>query len=86
MIDRIPYKQWISTQLSIASHTGEIEFNGVRYVVEFGTNDLVRADGLTIKQRLVNELKRRNMYEAAKHSGLLDEQHEGDTNGQKETR
>ena len=38
---RIPYQNWINSQLSIARFYGGMVFNGVQYFVEEGTNDLV---------------------------------------------
>lgn len=39
--DRIPYEQWINSQLSIARFYGGISVNGKRYVIDRETNDLV---------------------------------------------
>lgn len=32
---RIPYENWINSQLSIAKYYGEVNFNGKRYVLDF---------------------------------------------------
>lgn len=39
--DRIPYEDWINSQLSIARLYGGIKVNGKRYVIDKETNDLV---------------------------------------------
>lgn len=39
--DRIPYQNWINSQLSIARFYGGISINGKRYVIDRETNDLV---------------------------------------------
>jgi hypothetical protein len=48
--DRIPYQYWINSQFSIARHYGACTINGIYYVVEPGTNDLV-AEHKTIKKQ-----------------------------------
>jgi hypothetical protein len=35
LANRIPYENWINSQLSIARHFGGITFNGKRYVLDF---------------------------------------------------
>lgn len=39
--DRIPYAQWINSQLSVARFYGGIKINGKSYVIDKETNDLV---------------------------------------------
>jgi hypothetical protein len=39
--DRIPYAEWINSQLSIARFYGGIKVNGKSYVIDKETNDLV---------------------------------------------
>lgn len=39
--DRIPYEEWINSQLSIARFYGGIKVNGKSYVIDKETNDLV---------------------------------------------
>lgn len=41
MHERIPYANWINSQLSVARFYGGITFNGVSYEIEKDTNDLV---------------------------------------------
>lgn len=38
---RIPYANWINSQLSIARHYGGINLQGVAYRIEKATGDLV---------------------------------------------
>ena len=40
--DRILYKDWINSQLSVARFYGGINYNGASYVIEPKTNDLVK--------------------------------------------
>lgn len=39
--DRIPYQNWINSQLSVARHYGGMTLNGKTYRVEAVTGDLV---------------------------------------------
>lgn len=42
--DRIPYQNWMNSQLSIARHYGGCTVNGKWYIVDRKTGDLVRED------------------------------------------
>lgn len=42
--ERIPYCNWINSQLSIARHYGAIKINETTYHVDYITHDLVRDD------------------------------------------
>ena len=45
-IERIAPEYWLNSHLSIARHYGACNINGVRYVVDPRTNELVREDVL----------------------------------------
>lgn len=54
--DRIPYKQWMNSEFSIARLYGGLRINGVRYVLDYKNAEVVEKDGEKLyKPDLVNE-------------------------------
>ena len=53
--DRIPYAQWINSQLSVARLYGAVSINGQYYVVDPRTNDLVRKGVNPMAEKKVNK-------------------------------
>ncbi len=49
--DRIPYRAWINSQLSIARFYGGLVLNGKEYFVEPESNDLVAKDSTPKKKK-----------------------------------
>lgn len=50
--DRCPFVMgadfWLNSQLSVAKYSGGCVYNGVRYVIDYDTCDLVRFDCLDV--------------------------------------
>lgn len=59
--DRIPYEQWINSQLSIARFYGGISVNGKRYVIDRETNDLVIPMSRKKRKELAEKKNKKNL-------------------------
>lgn len=49
--DRIPYDQWINSQLSIARFWGAANIDGEEWIVDGKTRELVRVSSLKKKRK-----------------------------------
>lgn len=59
--DRIPYAEWINSQLSIARFYGGIKVNGKSYVIDKETNDLVIPMSRKKRKELAEKKNKKNL-------------------------
>lgn len=59
--DRIPYADWINSQLSIARFYGGIKVNGKSYVIDKETNDLVIPMSRKKRKELAERKNKKNL-------------------------
>jgi len=59
--DRIPYADWINSQLSIARFYGGIKVNGKSYVIDKETNDLVIPMSRKKRKELAEKKNKKNL-------------------------
>lgn len=72
MRDRIPYDEWINSQLSIARHYGSIVLNGETYVLDYDSctpaiengEELYKPDLVKIKKLKINHDQEKDKKQA----------------------
>lgn len=72
--NRIPYRAWINSQLSVARFYGGMILNGKEYVVEPETNDLVAKTD--IPKKMKKKIEKDRWGEIMEWKRKLDEQKE----------